>query len=123
MVVATIVTKAQDQIPSIKGESSIFKITDRGSYPNISDLKVFIKDNEGFAMSGYVCLRDNENRILVKVFADKKGEANLMVYDLKDVKTITIDYMGYNRVVIPIARLRNRSSTIEAKLFGQSTSD
>lgn len=127
VIIALLVTfshkiNAQQSKLDIKFETSVSDM----SLPKLdknTTITVNIKDAGGHPMLGYIRLLDAEKKPIINYNSDDKGYAYLILYNLKYMKYIVIDYIGYYGVEIPLSKISNKRSNITVHLTGQQLED
>jgi len=115
------IVKAQTPVTTKPQDTSLFTIIDEDNH-NDEYTKVSINANDkqdGLPMLAIVGFRDKNNKILANFFTDKAGFAVVNLFDFSHIAFITVDYIGYDAITVPISRLKGKSSVIKVFLKGQ----
>ena len=102
---------------------SSYKLIDEGKNESFGAVQVIIRSSNGSLMHGFISLSNNKNKTIIRYMTDEKGYSYFLLFETKDLKSLIIDDIGYDRIVIPIYKIKNRNSKIEVYLHGQSTSN
>jgi len=121
LLLMVIILKAQTPAPTKLQDTSQFIITNEDSHnDNYAKVSIYAKDKQDKSpMLAIVGFRDKENKILANFFTDKAGFAVVNFFDFSHIAFISIDYIGYDAITVPIARLKGKNSIIEVFLKGQ----
>ncbi|MFC3561458.1 hypothetical protein [Pedobacter jamesrossensis] len=102
-------------------DSSLYKIDSKLSYSKYT--KIFVKVfDEKIEMNGCsVALRDQDFNIILYTTTLNDGSTSLSVNKIEGVQYLTIDFIGYNQVVIPYRRLLGMENDIFVNFKPQKT--
>ena len=115
--------KAQSPKSEQNDTTSIYTIINDGDNTQFTAISANFKDQDGYDIQGYVGIRDQDDENMASYLSDKKGFAYLLISNNKYIKYLTFDNIGYDRITIPISKLRNKNSIIHIKLKGQNTTN
>ena len=102
-------------------DTSQFTITDQGNHNyEYAKVSVYAKDKQnGLPMVALVGFRDQNGKVLANFFTDKSGFALVNLFDYSTIAFLTVDYIGYYAIKVPISRLKGKNSVIKVLLKGQ----
>jgi len=113
------IVKAQTPATTKLKDTSVFTITNEYNH-NYTKISIYAKDKQdGLPMLAMVGFRDKSNKIIANFFTDKAGFALVNLFDFSHIAFITVDYIGYDAISVPISRLKGKSSVITVSLKGQ----
>lgn len=115
------IVKAQTPAKTKPQDSSLFTITNEDNHNyDYTKISIYAKDKQdGLPMLAIVGFRDKSNKIMANFFTDKAGFAVVNLFDFSHIAFITVDYIGYDAISVPISRLKGKSSVIKVSLKGQ----
>jgi len=115
------IVNAQTPATTKPQDSSLFTITNEDNHNyDYTKISIYAKDKQGgLPMLAMVGFRDKSNKIIANFFTDKAGFAVVNLFDFSHIAFITVDYIGYDAISVPISRLKGKSSVIKVSLKGQ----
>lgn len=117
------IAKAQTPDKQKNGDNSLFTITAQSSMDyDYAQVSIYANDKNGeLPMLAMVGFRDQKNKLLANIFTDKAGFAHVNLYDFSKIAYLTVDYIGYDAVKIPVSKLKRKITIIRVLLKGQGT--
>ncbi|TDQ06203.1 hypothetical protein [Pedobacter metabolipauper] len=114
---------ATDSYKKKVADSSTYKLTEKGINVNFVNLSIKVFDTDGSEMRSSIGLRDKKNNPIMNFFTNEKGQSYVQIFETDNIGYITVGDIGYDRLSIPVGKLKNKNILLEVKLRGQSTSN
>jgi hypothetical protein len=114
-------SNAQNVKADLRGDSCGYTVIEVKANTKFTNVAVSIKDKDGQALQGYVGLRSKGDEPILNCLTDKNGQVKLSIYDPRYATFLTVDFIGYDRIKIPLSTLKNKESIINVILKGQQT--
>lgn len=93
-------------------DSSVYKIETKPSYSKYTKISVRAFEDKTEINGSMVALRDYDFNIILYTTTKTMGQANLSISKIEDVKYLTVDFIGYNRVTIPYSKIVGNENDI-----------
>lgn len=103
-------------LPLENPDSSVYTLDINEGSGKSGTLSVRVSDESGTSMQANVGLVNKENQVLVYFLTDKEGIANLHLFGALSTARLVVDFLGYNRVSIPISGLLTKRSDLAVQL-------
>lgn len=94
-------------------DKTILTTTGRASFV---DMKVFDVENDSKPFYGAFILLQGEFGNIAQFFTDSLGKIEFFIWDVNVIKSISVDFMGYERVTIPVHDLIRQKVIISCYL-------
>jgi len=102
-------------------DSSRYKISSEEARYGYTHIYTQIFDGKTPLNGSLIALRDQDFKIIYAADAVSEGKASLQVRKQEKIGYLTIDFIGYNQVVIPFDQLQGKRSDIFVELKPQHT--
>ncbi|TCD11668.1 hypothetical protein EZ449_05270 [Pedobacter frigidisoli] len=102
-------------------DSSVYKIDTRKDPLNLTRIYVQVFDEKIPLIAASVAIRDQDFNLLFYVRTAGNGTADLTIRKLERAHYLTVDFIGFNRVTIPLSQLAGKANNIFVGLKPQKT--